>query len=64
MSSKDNKEKQSLGEKYDLGTPRKREKLSKEEKSYLQALTENCKHIIKMGKHWMKNCSQRFGKNK
>ena len=64
MSSKEKNKKQSLGEKYNLGTPRKREKLSEEEKLYLKTLAEKCRHIIKMGKLWMKTCRQRFGKNK
>ena len=52
-----------LGEKYNLGKPRKRERFSKEEKIFFQTNAEHTKYIIRMGRLWMKNCKQKFGIN-
>lgn len=61
MASEAKKKKQSLGEKYNLGKPRKREKLSEEDRLFLQTEAEKHRHALKMGKLWMKTCKQRFG---
>ncbi len=61
MAKKAKKKKQSLGEKYNLGKPRKREKLSKEEKLFLAREAEKHRHILKMGELFLKTENRRYG---
>jgi hypothetical protein len=62
MPSKKKKEnkKQSLAEKYNLGEPQEREKLSEEAKLYLAAIAEEHRHMLKMGELWIKSSTTRY----